>query len=154
MIRFLIALLVLAAPAAASASDRVQLTSAVAVERSSTDASGKPRIVLEEPKVVTPGDKLVFTLEYANRGDTPAADFVVTNPIPPAVAFAGGESAGAMVSVDGGKNWGTLASLKVRQADGSVRAAAPSDVTHIRWTLAEPILAGKSGKLSFRGIVK
>src|SRR3546814_2301425 len=53
----------------------------VFVERVSTDAEGKPRILLEEPKVVVPGDRLVFVLNYRNAGAQPADKFVITNPM-------------------------------------------------------------------------
>ncbi|HEY5722499.1 MAG TPA: hypothetical protein VIT45_09270 [Allosphingosinicella sp.] len=149
-----LALLALAAPSAAWAADSVSLTSEVLVEYVKQQADGSSRVVREEPKVVTPGDKLVFLLSYRNGGAQPAGGFVVTNPIPPEVAFSGGESEGAIVSVDGGKSWGPLPSLKVANADGSVRPATPDDVTHIRWSFAQPIEAGRAGQLSFRGVVK
>lgn len=147
--------LVLAASAAVPAlANNVTLASNVFVERVKQDPSGKRSTVLEPPRVVTPGDKLVFELSYRNKGAQPAADFVVTNPIPDAVAYAGAEGDGAIVSIDGGRAWGPLASLKVRNADGTFRAAQPDDVTHVRWSFSKPINAGESGKVSFRGIVK
>ena len=150
----IIALLALAAPSALWAADSVSLTSEVLVEHVKQQADGSSKVVREEPKVVTPGDKLVFLLSYRNGGAQPATGFVVTNPIPASVAFSGGESEGASVSVDGGKSWGPLASLKVANADGTMRPATQDDVTHIRWSFAQPIAAGRAGQLSFRGVVK
>ena len=149
-----LALLALTASSPAWAADNVSLTSEVLVEHVKQQADGSSEVVREEPKVVTPGDKLVFLLSYRNGGAEPATGFVVTNPIPASVAFTGGESEGAMVSIDGGKTWGALASLKVANADGSSRPATPADVTHIRWSFAQPIAAGRAGQLSFRGVVK
>lgn len=152
--KLLLFLLPLLAPAAAMAGNGVTLASNVFVERVKLDASGKRSTVLEPPKVVTPGDKLVFELAYRNGGAEPASDFVVTNPIPDAVAYAGTDGEDALVSVDGGKTWGALAMLKVKQADGTLRPAAPGDVTHVRWNFSKAIAAGEAGKLSFRGVVK
>lgn len=152
MTRFFFTFLAVASPAAAWAADAVSLTSTVLVERQKLDAQGRPTVALEEPQVVVPGDKLVFHLNYRNAGATPAQDFTVTNPIPASVSFTAGD--GAIVSVDGGTSWGRLAALKVKGADGQPRAALPTDVTHVRWTLASPIPAGGGGQLSFRGIVK
>ena len=132
----------------------VRLTSNVLVERIVKDVGGNDTVVLEEPKVVTPGDRLVFTLDYKNMGTEPAEDFVITNPIPEAVSYAGGEADGSVVSVDGGTTWGALASLTVAGTDGQPRAAQPSDVTHVRWTFPQPIPVGSGGKLTFRGTVK
>jgi len=144
----------LLAPAAAIAADNVALDSAIFVERSISGPDGKLRVVREEPKLVTPGDKLVFVLSYRNAGNAPADSFVVTNPIPASVSFVSSDSNGAEYSVDGGKNWGLLPALKVRAADGSLHPAAPSDITHVRWAFATAIPAGGGGKLSFRGIVR
>ena len=147
---WLAALVAVAAPAQA----QVALQSHIAVERSVTDASGKTKVTLEEPKKVVPGDRLLFTIHYANSTAKPAENFVVTNPIPAEVSFAGNESPGAEVSVDGGKSFGALASLKVADADGKSRAAAAADVTHVRWSFAKAIPASASGDLKFNAIVK
>ena len=152
--KILIALLALLTPIAAQAANEVALTSSVFVEKSVPQADGKTRLVLQEPKVVVPGDRLVFVLAYKNMGGKPATDFVVTNPMPGAVAYQGTGDAGAIVSVDGGKSWGPMAALKVRKSDGSVRSAYPEDVTHVRWAMKTPIPVGAAGKLSFRGVVR
>ena len=152
--KIIFALLAFSTPAAAIAANEVAVSSKVMVERVKPAPDGSNRIVREEPGIVTPGDKLVFLLSYRNGGAAPATGFRVTNPIPGAIAFAGGESEGATVSVDGGKSWGALAALEVANADGTSRPAAPEDVTHIRWSFASPIAPGRAGQLSFRGVVK
>lgn len=152
--RLFIALLLILAPASAYAAERVALDSSVYVERLVPEASGRTRLVLEEPKIVTPGDRLVFILQYRNTGTQSAKDFVVTNPMPAPVAYQGTSDTVAVVSVDGGKTFAALAALRVREAGGAMRAARPEDVTHVRWTLREPIAAGAQGKLSFRGVVR
>ena len=143
----------LLSPAAAHAANDVALTSAVFVEKT-VEAGGRKRIVLERPAQVMPGDRLVFMLDYRNKGAAPASDFVVTNPLPGTVAYQFSPDPAAIVSIDGGRTWGTLARLKVREADGAVRGARPEDVTHVRWTFARAIPAGQGGKLSFRGVVR
>ena len=152
--KILLALLALLAPATAFAAQDVSLTSKVFVERVKTGADGKPVTVREAPGVVTPGDRLAFVLAYRNGGAEPATGFTLTNPIPPSVAFTGTDDASAVVSVDGGKSWGALASLKVVQADGTSRPAVAADVTHIRWSFDRPIAPGSGGELSFRGVVE
>jgi uncharacterized repeat protein (TIGR01451 family) len=147
-------LLALVAPVAAAAANAVSLSSQVFVERPVKQADGSTRVERQAPDVVTPGDRLVFVLSYSNGGAEPASGFVVTDPIPGSVVFAGGESEGALVSVDGGKSWGALAALRIANADGTFRPAQAADVTHIRWTFGRPIAAGASGQLSFRGVVK
>lgn len=141
-------------PGQALAADQVALDNKVFVERITTDAEGKQRVLLEEPKVVVPGDRLVFVLAYRNTGARPADQFTVTNPMPAAVRFAGAGDTPPLVSVDGGKLWGQLADLSIEQADGTRRAAQASDVTHVRWAFQKAIPAGGTGKLMFRGVVK
>lgn len=146
--------LLLSAAVPAQAADNVSLKSDVFVQRTVTDAAGRKSTVLAPPKMVTPGDRLVFVLNYRNAGTAPATDFTVTNPIPAAVVYADQASAGAQVSVDGGKAWGTLSTLTVAGANGTRRAATTADVTHVRWTLKRPIAAGQGGKLQFAGVVR
>ena len=149
-------LLLLAAmmPGQAAAANYVALDNHVFVERVTTDAAGKPRVLLEEPKVVVPGDRLVFVLNYRNAGAQPADKFVITNPLPAAVRFPDAGDTRPFVSVDGGKRWGLLSDLSIAMADGTRRAAQPADVTHIRWAFQNPIPIGGTGKLMFRGVVK
>jgi uncharacterized repeat protein (TIGR01451 family) len=141
-------------PGQALAANQVALDNHVFVERVSTDAQGKQRILLEEPKVVVPGDRLVFVLNYRNAGAQPADKFVITNPLPDAVRFADAGDTRPLFSVDGGKQWGLLADLSVPMTDGTRRAAQAADVTHIRWAFQNPIPVGGTGKLMFRGVVK
>ncbi|PZQ22050.1 MAG: hypothetical protein DI569_09710 [Sphingopyxis macrogoltabida] len=150
LLLFLAALL----PAPAMAANQVALDNSVFVERVTTDATGKQRVLLEEPKVVVPGDRLVFVLNYRNAGAQAADKFVITNPMPSAVRFSDAGETQPLVSVDGGRQWGLLSDLTVATTDGSRRAAQPGDVTHIRWAFQKPIPAGASGKLMFRGVVK
>ena len=147
-------LLALFLPSAAIAQSQVALTSEVLVERTVTDASGAAHVSLQAPGVVTPGDHLVFVLSYRNNGAAPAADFVVSNPIPDSVVFDGTQSPGAVYSVDSGRTWGALAALAVRGADGNSRPATLADVTGVRWRFAQAIAAGSGGELRFRGVVK
>lgn len=143
----------LLSPAGAHAADDVALTSAVFVEKT-VQANGQKKIVLERPGQVLPGDRLVFMFDYRNKGSAPASGFVLTNPMPGTVAYQSSPDPAAIVSIDGGRSWGTLTRLKVRESDGIVRGARPEDVTHVRWTFARAIPAGQGGKLSFRGVVR
>lgn len=151
-----IAAAALAAPVAvfAAGPQHVSLASHAFVEHVKPGPGGQPVTVREEPKIVTPGDRLVFELSYRNVGAEPATGFTITDPIPASVAFSGGESEGAVFSVDGGRTWGPLAALRVAQPNGTSRPATARDVTHIRWVFARPIPAGTAGSVSFRGVVK
>lgn len=152
--KHMIAALMALAAAAPAISAPVELASDVFVEREQKRADGTVATVLEAPKLVVPGDQLVFVVRYKNVGAQPATNFTVTNPIPRAVAFSGTMDGTEIVSVDGGKNWGTLSQLKVVNADGNLRQAVPADVTHLKWTMNQTLAAGSAGKLVFRGVVR
>ncbi len=115
---------------------------------------GKPQTKLEPPTTVLPGAVLLFVLEYKNTGKVPATKFVINNPIPASVGYTGTEQAWAVVSVDGNKNFGPLATLKVPDGPGTTRPAKPEDVTGIRWVFGQPIPPGGTGKVIYYGVVK
>jgi hypothetical protein len=137
-----------------SAQPPVSLVSKVFIVRQVTDAQGKKKNVLLPPERVIPGEPVTIVLEYKNPGPKPASAFVINNAVPAAVNFTGVEQAWAVVSVDSGKTYGALATLKIAKADGTIRAALPSDVTNVRWKFAQPIAPLGTGRVSFFGTVK
>jgi uncharacterized repeat protein (TIGR01451 family) len=154
MIKRLSIAIALILPGTAMAANNVALSSDVYIERKVARPNGTTALVLEQPKTVTPGDKLVFVVQYKNVGSAPASDFSVTNPLPKAVAFNGTSDGTEIVSVDGGKSWGPLAALTYLSGNGDVRPALMADVTHVKWKFNRSLSAGSGGKLIFRGTVK
>jgi len=154
--KFASALLVLssmALPSAAFAQSPVSLSGDVKAVETSVDDAGNETTRLVEPSTIVPGDRLVFGTDYSNDGAEPVENFVVTNPLPGAVRLAPDADPELTVSVDGGQNWGKLASLTVTGEDGATRTAAHADVTHVRWTLAV-IAPGESGRLEYPAIIR
>lgn len=139
-------------PAPARAAGPVTLASEVKLETVVVE-DGARRVVLVDPGVVVPGDRLLFRTRYRNTASDAVEGFVVTNPLPAGIALAADADPALTLSVDGGRTWGHLAALRVPAADGTRRAAQASDVTHLRWTLP-PIAAGEGGEVEFHGIVK
>ena len=86
---------------ASIAATPLELKSDVFVERQVVRSDGSNAVVLEKPNMVTPGDNLVFVVRYKNIGGSTANNFVVTNPLPPAVAFNGTSDDSEVVSIDG-----------------------------------------------------
>lgn len=146
------ACLVLVPVSAQAAPGQIALSGEVKLEKAVV-ANGRSQVVLVEPKVVVPGDHLLFTTGYTNQGAAAVQNFVVTNPLPAAVMLDGDAGAGAEVSVDGGKSWGKLAALTVADGKGGRRPAGSADVTHIRWTIPA-IAPGASGKVQYHAIVR
>lgn len=154
MIKYAITALIATLAAFPAFAGPLELASDVFVERVQKRADGSVATVLEAPKLVVPGDQLVFIVRYKNTGTVPASKLSVTNPIPHAVAFSETADGTEIVSIDGGKSWGFLSQLKVPMTNGSFRTALPSDVTHIKWNLNQTLAAGSAGKLVFRGVVR
>ncbi|MEY4721434.1 MAG: hypothetical protein RIQ46_1159 [Pseudomonadota bacterium] len=147
-----IAGLALAPRPALAQQGQIGLQGDVRLEKTVTE-NGATKKVLTDTKVVVPGDRLLFSTAFVNNGTAAVEQFVVTNPLPSAVALAP-ESAGSMdVSVDGGKTYGPLAGLKVPDGNGGQRAAEAADVTHVRWII--PTIAPRAqGKVEFYAIVR
>ena len=140
-------------PAAAHAAPGgVALHGDVKVE-TTTIVNGVEKTVLAVPKIVVPGNRLLFSTAYRNEGAAPVQNFVVTNPVPEGIAVAAPDAASLIVSVDGGKSWGKLAGMTVRDAKNVPHPAQATDVTHVRWTVAS-IAPGAGGSVAFHAAVK
>ena len=137
-----------------SAQDQaISLSGSVMHEMVSVDASGKEVTELVEPNTIVPGDRLIFGTDYNNGSDEAVDNFVVTNPLPPAVRLAPDADTRLIVSVDGGKTFGMLSQLSVLAEDGGSRPADQVDVTHVRWTLPS-VAPGESGRLEYPAIIR
>ncbi len=139
-------------PTAALAQQPVELKGDVKVMQRVVE-DGKERLLLTEPKVVVPGDTLVFTTAYRNVSGEAVKNFVITNALPGGVALAPEGSEAQTVSVDGGKTWGKLAMLALDDGTGGKRPATANDVTHLRWSLAE-IKPGADGVVTYLALVR
>ncbi len=118
---------------------------------------GKATHAVVDPAVthdqVIPGSHLVVITDYRSTSDKPLDHFVVTNPLPSALALSDDGFGDFDVSVDGGKTFGKLAALTVSDAKGGMRAAQANDVTALRWVIPQ-IAPGASGKLEFHAVVR
>ena len=153
IIFFISLLATTAGTAPLSAQDQaISLSGSVMHETVSLDASGKEVTELVEPNTI-PGDRLIFGTDYHNGSDEAVDNFVVTNPLPPAVRLAPDADTTLIVSVDGGKSFGTLSQLSVIAEDGGSRPAIQADVTHVRWTLPS-VAPGESGRLEYPAIIR
>ena len=56
-------------------------------------------------------------------------------------------------STDGGRNWGQLGIMRMRDRDGT-RLASPEDVTHLRWRVADSEAARGSGRFTYSALVR
>ena len=156
---FLFLLFVLSAGiAAAQDGALVMLKSEVLKETQIVNEQGEKETRLMPVSSAMPGDVLTFSISYVNEGDEDARDLVLTNPVPEHMIYEGGsaEKEGTVTSysTDGGGTYGAPDSLTVTGDDGKERTALPSEYTHIRWQLVEPVAPGGNGTVTFRARVK
>lgn len=162
----LVPLAVAAATLAASAHAQapaggVQLVN-VAQKEIEVDEGGQRVRRLVEPGKMIPGDAVVYTISYTNKGARAAERVVVTNPVPQHTRMRAGSAEGAgteiTYSVDGGKTFAAPDKLTVTVRDASgksaTRPAVAADFTHVRWALKDPLAAGASGFVRFRTVIQ
>lgn len=144
-----VALAALATPAQAA---RVILRSSVFVERAEQLGQGTSVRTVSKATTVAPGDRLVYQLNW-RRDEQASEGFTVTTPLPRHVSYQRSADGREEVSADGGRTWGRLGQLRVRDADGRMRDALPEDVTHVRWQVPRQIALAGEGRIIYSAIV-
>ena len=134
------------AAAAVTAQSGVAIEKSVYIEREELRA-GKPVRALEPAAEVRKGDTVVLMLEWHAPGRENS--FTVSSRVPRDLAFQRSGGHAPQVSVDGGRSWGRLASMRI----GS-RRASPEDVTHLRWQVSDAQAAMGRGVISYSAIVR
>lgn len=122
------------------------------------DAKGNVIKKLEPLERAVPGEEVVHVLTYKNDGKEVATNLVLNNPVPKELAYVAGSAKGnntaVVFSVDGGKKFGALEVLTIKNADGTERPATGSDVTNIRWTVAVAVKSGATGSVTYRSVLR
>ncbi|MEZ5892691.1 MAG: hypothetical protein R3C58_06050 [Parvularculaceae bacterium] len=120
-------------------------------------ADGSETVKMIPADKVTPGETIVYSIEYRNDSNEPASDIVLVMPVPREVAYiegsVSGEDSSVAFSADGGKTYVARGRLTVEES-GSTRPARGDEITHIRWTLNKPVPAKDSGEVSYKAILK
>ncbi|MDD3799665.1 MAG: hypothetical protein PHE36_10880 [Novosphingobium sp.] len=133
------------AQSAAAAESPAAVHSAVFIEREGYAGHAGTRMV-ERATTLGKGDRVVTILDWQATRDGNAA--TVTLALPRHLAFQRSSADNEDVSVDGGRSWGKLGTLSIRDAYG-VRLAAPEDVTNLRWQVNGP-----KGRITYSALVR
>lgn len=132
------------------------MTATQTVEKEITRTAPDGSVTTErvEAKLVTPGEKVVYTLNIQNTRNEAASDLKLAMPIPADVKYIEGtaDRPGAIVrfSADGGQTFTDRESLQVTETSGQARPATADDITHIQWQIAGPIAAGSGDSVEFK----
>ena len=138
----------------AQAASPIQISNAVYQEVEVKAPDGKITKKLVPAAKVVPGGEVVYQIDVVNTGKVAATDVAIDNAVPAGLTLSDdSKSPPSAVSVDAGKTYGELAKLTVPGEDGKPRAAQLSDVTHMRWVLAQ-VAPGAKNQVMFRARVK
>jgi len=123
-----------------------------------TNDAGEKTVSRVPAERVTPGETVVYTVEFLNNSNAPATDLVLAMPVPTDIRFLEGsaERPGATIlySTDGGSTYATREALKLPAVDGGTRGARSEDITNVQWTIKGPIAVGQRDSVAFKGRLK
>lgn len=141
----------LACLAASGLAAQTGVSRAVYVERIATAPDGERVRTIEPADELRRGDTVVLMVEW-RRAD-PDAPVIVSSAVPRPLAFQRSSSDAVEVSVDGGRSWGRLGTMRIAEG-GDRRLASPEDVTHLRWRFEEGSAATRAGRVTYSAIVR
>jgi hypothetical protein len=133
----------------ATAGDSVSTDSAVFIETAAA-SGGRDARTLSQADHLRRGDRVVLLVNWQSND---RKGFTITSEVPAHLAFRESASQIQNVSVDGGRNWGLLGQLTMRDHYGE-RIARPADVTHLRWHVSARDAVGKHGSIAYSATVR
>ncbi|MEM8772566.1 MAG: hypothetical protein AAGD92_13035 [Pseudomonadota bacterium] len=147
----------LATLTAGAADAQVVATQHVEKEVAVAGGASGPQIRRIVAETVAPGEEVIYSLRFKNEDDESAENLILVMPVPGEVSYVEGSVAGAGANVsfsaDGGQTYVARGRLTVVE-DGVVRPAKDDEITHIRWTLSDPLPPLANGEVSYRGVLK
>ena len=122
------------------------------------NAEGQLEVKQVPATKVVPGDKVTYTIRYANRGAESADKVVITNAIPEHMIYdAGSANAAHMItlySIDGGQSFHETGELWLEDESGEMYLASAVDYTHIQWTLLDALVPTEKGHIAYRATLE
>ena len=130
----------------AMAAPAVTVDSAVFVERTQL-RDGAPVRSLEPAARLVRGDRVVTVVNWYRLGGT--GGFTVVNALPAGLAYQQSAEPSEEVSIDGGRNWGRIGSLRLGD-----HFATAENVTHVRWRVSPAQALAGAGRIAYAGFVR
>jgi uncharacterized repeat protein (TIGR01451 family) len=155
----LLATVLLGAASVVSAQDKgcIELKTTAEVEQEYVNEQGQKAKRLLPAGKVTPGDEVVWTVTAKNVCDKPAESIVIGNPVPEHMSYVASSAMGVGTTITyslDNQEFKDAASLTVREADGSMRAARADEFRAIRWTYSAAFAPGATAFVRYRAVVK
>jgi len=143
---------ILPLPAYAVAEGALEVTTIVEKEIVVETDDGRQVTERVPADVVTPGERVVYTITFKNVGVEPAENVVITNPIAESLVYVAGSATNDGVSlefsIDGGQTFAPASELRLVD-QGIERPATTKDYTHVRWVMQSALAGGAEGQTSF-----
>jgi len=121
------------------------------------NADGSVKLERIKADKVAPGEEVIYTISFTNKGADAASDLVMVMPVPPEVTYVEGSASGQpsniTFSADGGRTYLTRGRLTVKE-NGQERIATGDEITHIKWALTDALTPSTTGQVAYRGVVK
>ncbi|MEO0550608.1 MAG: hypothetical protein AAFZ91_11865 [Pseudomonadota bacterium] len=153
----LISLSIVAALNAPAFADSLTASQTVEVAMVSLDENGERQVIYTVADEIAPGSELRYVLTYDNQADVAASDVRLVMPVPAEITLIEGSADAGVASVaysaDNGATFTSRENLTVLE-DGELQPASTEDITHLRWTFADAIQPGESGKLTYSGVLQ
>ncbi len=122
-----------------------------------SDEKGNKQFKYIEPKLVLPGDIILYEIEFENISDQVISNIVVNNPLPNNSSYragsASGEATDITFSVDG-KEYKQADALVLKDKTGKTWLAKPEDYRAIRWIYKKSLKPGEKSKVSYKTQIK
>ncbi len=114
--------------------------------------NGTSKIEWIAPNSITPGDKVGYRLIVENKGDKPADDIVLNNPVPENTIYVDGSARGSnssiVFSVDQGKTFAAPEKLFIVK-NGKKLPASAKDYSNVRWIMTSPLKSGEKSSVQY-----
>lgn len=141
----------------AVAQTHLDVRTTVQKEEVFVNESGEQDKRLVAADVVVPGETVFYTITFTNVSSESADNVVITNPISEDLVYVQGSGFGPgsdiQFSIDGGQTFAAASELTVTE-DGAIRAALPSDFTHVRWVMQRDLEPGTQGIARFAAVLE
>ena len=138
--------------------EKIVLTNQVLKQVIKKDKDGNVTYDYIEPKTAVPGDVMMYTITFENKGNDSAEGIVINDPIPNNSKYrinsAIGKNTKISFSIDGGKTFGNPEELVVKDKNGKEWKAKPESYTHIRWVYNKPLMPGEKSEVTFKTQIK
>lgn len=141
----------------AAANAPIEVQTVAQKEERYVDADGQSATRLVPVAAVVPGDQVIYTVTFTNKGAEPASSITVTDPIPSQMRYVPGSAFGPgtniVFSADGGETFSAPDGLYVNDGNGGQRLARAEEFTHVRWHFQQELAPGARGYARFKAIL-